>query len=77
MSAMTQTLLLYLIVLSSIGTIFGLLARNMADRKGYDGIHYFWLAFFTTVIGLLVVIGLPDLNIYKQNQKIIELLSKK
>lgn len=37
---------------------FGLLTRNLAQKKGYTG--YFWTGFLLLVIGLIYVAGLPD-----------------
>lgn len=64
-----------LIVWLVTGILFGLLARNIAIKKGYGGGAYFALAFFFNFIGLLVVIGLPDRILQAQNQQIIQLLS--
>ena len=37
--------------------------RDIAEEKGYDYINkYFWYTFFLGIIGMLMVIALPDKN---------------
>lgn len=34
--------------------------RNIAEMKGHEGKPYFWFTFFFGIIGMLMVIALPD-----------------
>lgn len=43
-----------------LGVIFGILARNFGEKKGYSGGICFVAGFFLGVIGLIVVLILPD-----------------
>ena len=37
--------------------------RDIAEEKGYDYVNkYFWYTFFLGIIGMLMVIALPDKN---------------
>lgn len=68
---------LIFVIWAVIGFIFAYLARNLAEKKGFNGMPYFWLAFFLNILGVLITIGLPDRIVQGQNQQIIQLLSEK
>jgi hypothetical protein len=51
---MILMILLYL----GIGVVTGLVARTLAQKKGYEG--YFWTGFLLSTIGIIYVAGLPD-----------------
>lgn len=34
--------------------------QDIAHKKGHGGVRYFWWTFFTGVIGMLMVVALPD-----------------
>lgn len=34
--------------------------NKIANDKGYEGYRYFWIVAFTGIIGILVVMALPD-----------------
>lgn len=34
--------------------------NKIANDKGYEGYRYFWIVAFTGIIGVLVVMALPD-----------------
>ena len=61
--AIILVIVLTLAVALAFPILFGVLCRKLAGRKGYDG--YFWTGFFLGMVGLLYVIGLPDMNIRK------------
>ncbi len=41
---------------------------TIAEMKGHDGTKYFWFTFFLGIVGMLMVIALPDKR--KTDQKI-------
>ena len=60
-----------LLVIALIGQIiFGIFCKKLAGRKGYTG--YFWTGFFFGMIGLIYVVGLPDLNIRKDMRAVMK-----
>lgn len=52
--------------------VMGIFCKKLARHKGYTG--YFWTGFFFGVIGLLYVVGLPDLNIRKDMRAVMKRL---
>ena len=46
-----------------IGIFIALEFASIAREKGYDDAKYFWYTFFFGVIGMLMVIALPDRDI--------------
>lgn len=42
------------------GLIFGFFCQQLADSKGYNPSTAFWIGFFTGIIGLLFMVGMPD-----------------
>jgi hypothetical protein len=51
-------LILMVLLYLGIGVLTGLVARTLAQKKGYDG--YFWTGFLLSTIGIIYVAGLPD-----------------
>lgn len=50
-----------------IAVLFGVLSRNFGVKKGYGAVVCFIAGFFLGVIGLVVILVLPDKNASKQN----------
>ncbi len=69
----------FIILLITIAVFFWIALKmvDAAKDKGYDYCtgRIFALCFLFNIVGYLYVIALPDLNIQRQNEKIIELLT--
>jgi len=63
---------LVVLVLLITPIIMGILCKKLAKHKGYTG--YFWTGFFLGVIGLIYVVGLPDLNLKKDMRAVMKRL---
>lgn len=50
--------------------VTGVLCHKLAKRKGYK--RYFFTGFFFGVIGLIYVVGLPDLNARKDARLVMK-----
>ena len=53
--------IILLIVIPVIGLFFGLMTGAIASNKGRSA-AWFWMGFFLDIVGLIVVICLPNLN---------------
>lgn len=42
--------------------VFGIIVRALAETKRRNTYNYFWLGFFTGLIGLIYTVGVPALN---------------
>ena len=61
--AVVSSIVLVLGVLLLSNIIMGIFCCKLAHRKGYKG--YFFTGFFFGMVGLVYVVGLPDLNARK------------
>lgn len=76
--AMTQTsvleallpVIILLVLLLGVAVFNGILCSRLARYKGYRG--YFFTGFFLGVIGLIYVVGLPDLNLRKDFRAVMK-----
>ena len=72
--------IILLIVIPVIGLFFGLMTGAIASNKGRSA-AWFWMGFFLDIVGLIVVICLPNLNnkkppVASNNDEKTELLHK-
>ena len=65
----------FYLVLVVVDLFLADLIGGIAEGKGHRHSYYRNLCFFTGIFGYLVVLGLKDLNLKKQNDEIIKLLS--
>ena len=65
-------IMVLILVLLITAIIMGVLCRKLARHKGYTG--YFWMGFFLGMIGLIYVVGLPDLNARKDMRAMMKRL---
>ena len=56
-------MILPLVIILLLNIVMGIFCCKLAHRKGYKG--YFFTGFFFGMIGLVYVVGLPDLNARK------------
>lgn len=63
-------LLLVLFILLFNRIVNGMLCKRLAAKKGYSG--YFFTGFFWGLMGLLYVVGLPDLNAKKDVRAVMK-----
>lgn len=61
MSANTLIIPIIILILI-INIVFANEFRSVARDKGYDSIKYFWYVFIFGIIGMLLVIALPNKN---------------
>ena len=57
---MTAQIIMGLLAGIIIGLVCGSVCKNIAQGKGYDEPIYFWLGFFFSLLGLMMVIMLPN-----------------
>jgi len=69
---MLSSVMLIVFILLFNRIVFGIFCKKLAGRKGYKG--YFWTGFFFGLIGLIYVIGLPDMNIRKDMRAVMKRL---
>jgi hypothetical protein len=72
MNQQAQYVFYYVLVYLATCIMFMYLSSSLARHKGYGG--YYVFGFFFGLIGLLYVIGLPDLNYVTQQRAIVEKL---
>ena len=47
--------------------------QQVAEKKGYtDSNKYFWMTFLFGLVGMLLVVALPDKSLYELGEKILE-----
>ena len=67
---MITMLVLVVFVLLFNRIVNGMLCKRLAAKKGYSG--YFFTGFFWGLMGLLYVVGLPDLNAKKDVRAVMK-----
>lgn len=43
--------------------------KSIAEMKGHDPERYFWWCFFVGIVGMMMVVALPDRNNHALNDK--------
>lgn len=62
-----------IVVVLVLDGIISMQFQQVAEEKGYtDSNKYFWMTFLFGFIGMLLVVALPDRNLYKIPERIME-----
>ena len=63
-------LLFVAIVYFILAGIIGVAFRDIAEMKGHEGRQYFWWTFILGLVGMMMVIALPDLYARPEKQSV-------